>query len=183
MHITNPPAAMEKPSTSSLPLLRTMSYDRGISGRTIGGAVLVVALVVGLAAAFSRTGQSSAGSAAGSSGAASAGGGAAAAPSAGAATPPAEASTVPVVAVDSLPVAARAAAAAKGNGRLSIAATPGWCSVSVDGVGKGVTPIASLELSAGTHRVDCVPPSGKPRSASVSVVDGSITRHKFSLDE
>jgi serine/threonine-protein kinase len=183
MHITNPPPGMEKPSTSSLPLLRTMNYDRGISGRTIGGAVLVVALVVGMAAAFSRTSQSSGGSAAGSSGAASAGAGAAGAPSAGPVVAPAEASTVPVVAVDSLPVAARAAAPAKGNGRLSIAATPGWCSVSVDGVGKGVTPIASLELSAGTHRVDCVPPSGKPRSASVSVVDGSITRHKFSLDE
>jgi hypothetical protein len=55
--------------------------------------------------------------------------------------------------------------------------------VSVDGVGRGVTPVASLELAAGAHRVDCVPPSGKPRAASVTIVEGAVTRHKFSLDD
>jgi serine/threonine-protein kinase len=179
MHITNPPPGPVKPAPSSMPLLRTMNYDRGVSGRTVGGAVLVVALVVGGAAAFSRSGQLSAGNAAGGAPSAAAG----VAPVLSAGSAPEAASSVPVVPVDSLPVAARAAQAAKGSGRLFVATSSGWCSISVDGVAKGVTPIAGLELSAGSHRVDCVPPSGKPRTASVWVVEGSVTRHKFSLDE
>jgi hypothetical protein len=105
---------------------------------------------------------------------------------------PAEASSVPVIPVDSLPVAARStlpkggtpvSASASGSGRIFIAASPGWCSVVVDGVGRGVTPLAGLELAVGTHKVECVPPTGKPHGTSIAVTEGSVTRHKFALDE
>ncbi len=183
MHITNPSSPPRTPAPAAMPLMHTMMYDRGLSGRAVGGAVLVVALIVGVAAAFTHAGQSS-GSNAAASVAPSAGpsnGALGAAPKGSAPAP--EASSVPLVAVDSLPVAGRSVAFPKGNGRLSVATTQGWCSVSVDGVARGVTPIASLELTAGTHRVDCVPPNGKARAANVSIVEGSLTRHKFSLDE
>jgi serine/threonine-protein kinase len=182
MHITNPPAPPVKPAPAVVPLMQTMIYERGWSGRAVGGAVLVVAVVVVIAAAFTRSNQSSA---QGASSAATAGASAAAGPSAGgsagAATPP-EASSVPLVAVDSLPVASRGVAA-KGMGRLSISASPGWCSVSVDGVARGVTPLAPFEVPTGSHRVDCVPPSGKARAANVTIGEGMLSRHKFALDE
>jgi serine/threonine protein kinase len=89
-------------------------------------------------------------------------------------------SRVPVISVDSLPVAARAT---KGSGRLSITASPGWCSVSIDGVARAVTPVTGFEVAAGTHRVDCVPPNGKPRSATVTLSEGGTAHHAFTLDE
>jgi serine/threonine-protein kinase len=185
MHITNPPFPPAKPAPAVVPLMQTMIYDRGMSGRTIGGAVLAVALLVGIAASFTRSGSSSAHSAAASAAAAATAGAPAAnarpGGSAGAGTPP-EASSVPLVTVDSLPVASRTTAA-KGSGRLSVSASPGWCSVSVDGVARGVTPLASIEVPAGAHRVDCVPPSGRARAASVTVGEGTLARHKFALDE
>ena len=55
--------------------------------------------------------------------------------------------------------------------------------MSVDGVPRGVTPLNGFDLAAGTHRVDCVPPNGKPRSASVNVAEGTATHYKFALDE
>jgi serine/threonine-protein kinase len=88
---------------------------------------------------------------------------------------------VPVIPVDSLPVAPRRAARAAG--RLSVGANPGWCSVSVDGVPRGVTPVPSFEVGAGSHRIDCVPPIGKPQSATVTVSDGVAAHHTFPLDE
>jgi serine/threonine-protein kinase len=184
MQITNPPpsSTRPKPDDAAFPLLRTMGRtSSGLSARTLGGAVFVVALMVGIAAAFTRMSQSSpadGSGGAGSTGAASVG----APPSGSIAAVPAEASSVPVIPVDSLPVATRGAAP-RGNGRLSIAASPGWCSVSIDGVAKGVTPLASIEVPAGAHRIDCVPPSGKTRTANIGVVDGVLTRHKFALDE
>ncbi len=97
--------------------------------------------------------------------------------------PSAEDSTdVPTISVDSLPVVGRGAPA-KGNGRLSIVASPGWCSVSVDGTQRGVTPLTGFDVPAGTHRVDCTPPSGKSRSATVSVAEGTATHYRFALDE
>jgi hypothetical protein len=143
--------------------------------------VLVVALMVGIAAAFTRMSQPPQG-AEGSSGSGSSAATIATQPPSAAMAAAPEASSVPLIAVDSLPVAARGVAA-KGNGRLSVAASPGWCAVSVDGIARGVTPLASVELAAGAHRVDCVPPSGKPRTASISVAEGNVTRQMFSLDE
>lgn len=91
----------------------------------------------------------------------------------------AESNDPPVVAVDSLPVAARV----KGEGRLTIGATAGSCSVYVDGVARGVTPVVNVALSAGVHRVDCVPPGGKPKTARVAVSTGAAIRYDFSLGE
>jgi serine/threonine-protein kinase len=62
-------------------------------------------------------------------------------------------------------------------------ASPGWCSVSVDGVQRGVTPLATLELPAGGHRLDCVSPSGKTRTASINVAEGTATHYRFTLEE
>jgi eukaryotic-like serine/threonine-protein kinase len=96
-------------------------------------------------------------------------------------SPPAGASAdVPVVSIDSLPTTARAG---KGKARLFVTASPGWCSVSIDGVARGMTPMKGFEVRPGTHRVECVPPSGKPRSATVTVADGRMAREAFSLDE
>jgi hypothetical protein len=89
-------------------------------------------------------------------------------------------SSVPTIAVDSLPTAARLT---KGKSRLSITASPGWCSVSIDGVARGVTPMSGFEVRPGAHRVECVPPTGKPRMATVTVADGRLARRAFSLEE
>jgi hypothetical protein len=92
-----------------------------------------------------------------------------------------DSSEVPTFSVDSLPVAARAPG--KGNGRLSVAASPGWCSISVDGQQRGVTPLSTFELPAGSHRVDCVPPNGRTKTTTVNVAEGTATHFKFSMDE
>jgi eukaryotic-like serine/threonine-protein kinase len=91
---------------------------------------------------------------------------------------------VPTVSVDALPVAAHAIASrARNGGRLSIAATPGSCSVSIDGIPHGVTPTRGLEVSAGTHHVECVTPSGQPKTATVTVSEGSESRYRFTLPD
>ena len=41
----------------------------------------------------------------------------------------------------------------------------------------------SLELSSGMHRVDCVSPAGKSKSASIAVVEGGATHYTFTLEE
>ncbi len=97
---------------------------------------------------------------------------------------PAESSDVPVISVDSLPLATtRSTGQAHTNGRLSVVASPGRCSVSVDGVPRGMSPLTSFEVGAGVHRVDCSTPNGKPRSASVTVVEGGAAHYAFALDE
>jgi eukaryotic-like serine/threonine-protein kinase len=90
-------------------------------------------------------------------------------------------SDVPVISVDSLPVVSRAAP--KANGRMSITASPGWCSVSVDGAARGVTPLTGYELPVGVHRIDCVSPTGRPRSANVTVSETGTAHHAFTLEE
>ena len=186
MQITNPPVP-ESVSSPSFRLLRNMRARRNGACRceTIGGAVAVVALVIGAAAAFARIGQqpTSDGAATAKSGPTGTGATtAAAAPSPALPSTSASSGAVPVIAVDSLPVAA-ARAVPKGSGHLSIAASPGWCSISVDGIARGVTPVAAIELPPGAHRVDCAPPGGKTHGTTVSVADGSVTRYKFALDE
>jgi hypothetical protein len=60
-------------------------------------------------------------------------------------------------------------------------ATPGWCTLFVDGASKGATPTV-LELPSGPHQLRCDPPSGKPRLASVNVLEGGAARYRFSLE-
>ncbi len=98
-----------------------------------------------------------------------------------AATPPEDSNGVPVVSVDSLPVVARGSAQAKTGGRLSVAATPGWCSITVDGAPRGATPLPSFQIGAGTHRLECIPPAGSAKTASVTVTEGTEAHYQFTL--
>lgn len=79
--------------------------------------------------------------------------------------------------------AASAATAAQpaGAGKLNVGASGGWCNVTVDGTARGATPVAGLELSAGTHRVTCTTADGKAQSATVTVPADGTARYKFTL--
>ncbi len=68
-----------------------------------------------------------------------------------------------------------------GKGKLNVGASPGWCNISVDGSAKGVTPLAGIELAAGSHRIVCVPPDHAPVSANVTVAADGTTRYKFNV--
>jgi serine/threonine protein kinase len=87
------------------------------------------------------------------------------------------------VPVDSLPQARHAADPNKHSGRLSVASMPSWCALSVDGVLHGLTPVASFDLSPGTHKLDCVSPAGKSRSAAVPVTEGAEAHYQFVLED
>jgi hypothetical protein len=88
-----------------------------------------------------------------------------------------------VVDVDSLPVVPGGpkAVVGRGSGRLAVIATPGWCTLFVDGASKGPTPVV-LDLPTGAHQLRCDPPSGKPRLASINVLEGGAARYRFSLE-
>jgi hypothetical protein len=100
--------------------------------------------------------------------------------------PPPAATTsasVPVISVDSLPVSTKPAVAPdRGTGRIMIGASPGWCTVSVDGVKQGPTPLPAMDLSAGVHQLRCESPSGKAKSAQITIQDGATSRYKFSVE-
>ena len=90
---------------------------------------------------------------------------------------------VPVISIDSLPVAARSSSGPDhGTGRVLIGASPGWCTVSVDGVKQGPTPLPALDLSTGSHQLKCEPPTGKPKNASIVIQDGATARYKFVVE-
>ncbi|HVH41130.1 MAG TPA: protein kinase [Labilithrix sp.] len=88
----------------------------------------------------------------------------------------------PTVSVDSLPGAAKSTPP-KGFGHLSLAASPGSCAITIDGKDRGVTPLGSVELPAGAHQLLCKPASGKPRTATVTIEDGAISKYRFALDD
>ena len=88
----------------------------------------------------------------------------------------------PVINVDSLPVAKSSAVTPKGMGRLSVAVSPGWCTVFVDGKSSGPTPIAAIDLAAGTHQLKC-DGLGKSKSAQIVIQSGETTRYKFVMDD
>jgi serine/threonine-protein kinase len=161
----------------TLPSRRTVAITAGMLG--------VAAVVLVLVAAFSRSDDEPHAAAATRGTVVSAVSGGAAAPKI--TSPPAvtNSNDVPVISVDSLPVATRNAPAIKigGSGRLAIIASPGACSVTVDGVARGMTPLGGIELPAGPHRIDCAPPSGKPKSVNVTISEGASARYKFSLED
>ena len=68
-----------------------------------------------------------------------------------------------------------------GAGKLNVGASGGWCNVTVDGTARGATPVAGLELAAGTHRVTCTTAEGKAQSATVTVPVDGTARFKFTL--
>jgi serine/threonine-protein kinase len=101
---------------------------------------------------------------------------------------PAATASVPVISIDSLPVApsnapqAQVPSPARGTGRLFISAAPSWCSISVDGMKRGPTPLPAIDLSAGPHTLRCEAPSGHSKSASIIVSEGATSRYKFTVD-
>jgi hypothetical protein len=91
--------------------------------------------------------------------------------------------SVPVISIDSLPVSTKPSAAPDhGSGRLMIGASPGWCTVSVDGVKQGPTPLPALDLAAGLHQLRCESPSGRAKTATITIQDGATARYKFSVE-
>jgi len=191
-----PPGSQHPPSMhppASIPTsnsgMATPSFGAtGPSRRTVAitaGMLAVAAVVLGIVAAFGRNEPEPHAAAATRATVVSALSGGAAAPKITAPPAATASSDVPVISVDSLPVATRNAPGSKGtgNGRLAIVASPGSCSVSIDGLARGTTPLGGLELPAGPHRIDCAPPSGRPKTVSVTISEGASARYRFSFDD
>ena len=68
-----------------------------------------------------------------------------------------------------------------GNGKLNVGASGGWCNITVDGASRGATPVAGVELPAGSHRITCTTADGKTQTATVNVPVDGTARYKFSL--
>jgi serine/threonine-protein kinase len=68
-----------------------------------------------------------------------------------------------------------------GAGKLNVGASGGWCNVSIDGAARGATPVAGVELPAGSHRVTCTTAEGKTQTATVVVPADGTARYKFTL--
>jgi serine/threonine-protein kinase len=68
-----------------------------------------------------------------------------------------------------------------GVGKLNVGAAGGWCNVAIDGVARGPTPVAGVELPAGAHRVTCTTEDGKVQNASVVVKADDTARYRFNL--
>jgi eukaryotic-like serine/threonine-protein kinase len=91
------------------------------------------------------------------------------------------ASEPPTINVEALPGAK--SATPKGSGRLSVAASPGWCTITIDGKERGPTPLAGIDLAAGPHQILCKPATGKPRTASITIQDGATSKYRFALGD
>jgi serine/threonine-protein kinase len=202
MQITNPPPPKKPLEMAAAWLQNAEKYAHQMPPRHLavaagGGGAIVVLVIVGLAAAFTR-GPARTPAPATALSAPSSGTAPTTAASTGPGTTPAtdtagtgtanvpsadESADVPTYSIDSLPVAAARGAPGKGNGRLSIVASPGWCAVIVDGQRRGVTPLNAFELPAGAHKVECVPPNRPAKTAMVNVAEGTAAHFKFALDE
>jgi serine/threonine-protein kinase len=68
-------------------------------------------------------------------------------------------------------------------GKLNVGAAGGWCNVTVDGVARGATPVAGIDVSAGPHRLACATSDGKSQSATVTVTADGTTRYRFTLGQ
>jgi len=79
------------------------------------------------------------------------------------------------------PAASAMAPPARGTGRVSVIASPGWCTVVVDGTKRGLTPLL-IDLPVGTHDLQCEAPSGSARSTTVVVTDGATSKYRFALE-
>ena len=80
------------------------------------------------------------------------------------------------------PTAAAAAPTAVDNtpGRLTVGATP-WCTVTVDGVGRGQTPVVGLSLPPGSHRIACINPERGTQERSVTLGPGQDLRVRITF--
>jgi serine/threonine-protein kinase len=68
-----------------------------------------------------------------------------------------------------------------GTGKVNVGATGGWCNVSIDGVARGATPVAGIELPAGPHRVTCTAADHPAMTATVVVPVDGTARYRFTL--
>jgi serine/threonine protein kinase len=175
---SNPPRSGNSPvGPFSAALSAVSGGDKNLAVAVgAAGAITAVVLVVLVFAAFSRSGRST-------SGVAAAGGPpttstAAASPHASAPASTTDVDEPPVVSIDQLPMAKGSA-----KGRLSVAAGPGACSVAVDGIKQGETPIAAVAVTPGSHKLECTTSSGRVFTTTVSIQDGATTRYRFALDE
>ena len=73
------------------------------------------------------------------------------------------------------------AAAAGATGKLNVGARGGWCNVSVDGVGRGPTPVAGITLPAGPHSISCTTDTGKTLSGGAVVTADGVARFQFTI--
>jgi len=76
--------------------------------------------------------------------------------------------------------ASTAAAVPAGAGKLNVGATGGWCNVTVDGAGRGATPVAGVELSAARTASRARPPTASRNPRRSCPADGTA-RYKFTL--
>lgn len=72
------------------------------------------------------------------------------------------------------------AAADNTPGRLTVGATP-WCTVTVDGVGRGQTPVVGLSLPPGSHRIACINPERGTQERSVTLAPGQDLRVRITF--
>jgi len=75
---------------------------------------------------------------------------------------------------------APAAVADRTPGHLTVGATP-WCTVSVDGVGRGQTPVVGLSLPPGTHRIACINPERGTQERTVTLAPGQDLRVRITF--
>jgi eukaryotic-like serine/threonine-protein kinase len=71
-------------------------------------------------------------------------------------------------------------AADRTPGRLTVGATP-WCTVTVDGVGRGQTPVANLSLPPGPHRIACINPERGTQERSINLAPGQDLRVRITF--
>ena len=81
----------------------------------------------------------------------------------------------PVVDVSSLP-SAGTTKKPLGKGKLSVDMAGGWCTIKIDGVEIGPTPVADHELAAGVHTVSCTPDGGGKTKRETVWVNASETK-------
>jgi eukaryotic-like serine/threonine-protein kinase len=89
----------------------------------------------------------------------------------------------PTISIADLPGSMPAARGLRNAARLELTATPGWCAIAVDGKPRGPTPLAALEVPAGEHRISCITPDGKERTAILDAAGGATEKYLFILDE
>jgi eukaryotic-like serine/threonine-protein kinase len=70
-----------------------------------------------------------------------------------------------------------------GTGKIYVGARGGWCNVAIDGAGRGPTPVAGIQVSAGSHAITCTTPEGKTLSASVNVPADGAARYGFTIPQ
>ena len=89
----------------------------------------------------------------------------------------------PVVDISSLPSAGKKPALQPpGKGKISIDMVGGWCTVKIDNVDAGPSPIADHEISAGQHTISCTPDNGaKTKKDTIWIAAGESKRVKFTF--